>query len=69
MIAQAQASERVLMVGQVLQFWPEYVIARNIIRQGELGQVKVGHSLAGIWDVELGMAAAVASSHLWAGWP
>ena len=40
MIAQAQASERVLMVGQVLQFWPEYVIARDLIRQGELGQVE-----------------------------
>jgi predicted dehydrogenase len=39
MIAEAEASERILMVGQVLQFWPEYVLAREMIQQGELGQV------------------------------
>ncbi len=39
MIAEAGTSERILMVGQVLQFWPEYVLAREVIQQGELGQV------------------------------
>jgi predicted dehydrogenase len=39
MIAEAKASGRILMVGQVLQFWPEYVLAREIIQQGELGRV------------------------------
>jgi predicted dehydrogenase len=41
MIAEAEASERILMVGHVLQFWPEYVLAREVIREGELGQVLV----------------------------
>lgn len=41
MIAEAEALGRILMVGQVLQFWPEYMLAREIIQQGELGQVLV----------------------------
>lgn len=39
MIAKAEASKLVLMAGQVLQFWPEYVLAREVIQKGELGQV------------------------------
>lgn len=39
MVAQAETSERILMVGHVLQFWPEYVLAREIVRREELGHV------------------------------
>jgi predicted dehydrogenase len=39
MIAEAEALGRILMVGHVLQFWPEYMLAREIIQKGELGQI------------------------------
>ncbi len=38
MIAAAQAAGRILMVGHVLQFWPEYVEAREMIQRGDLGK-------------------------------
>ncbi len=40
MIAAARQSGRVLMVAQVLRFWPDYVAAREIVRSGALGSVK-----------------------------
>jgi predicted dehydrogenase len=40
MIAASQESNRVLMVAQVLRFWPDYVEARRRVLSGELGAVK-----------------------------
>ena len=40
MIAASQESNRVLMVAQVLRFWPDYVEARRRVLSGELGTVK-----------------------------
>jgi predicted dehydrogenase len=40
MIAAAERSGRVLMVAQVLRFWPDYVAARQLVRSGALGSVK-----------------------------
>lgn len=38
MIAAASAAKRTLMVGYVLQFWPEYVAIREMIQRGDLGR-------------------------------
>jgi len=40
MIAAAQKAGRVLMVAQVVRFWPDYAAAREILRSGRLGKVK-----------------------------
>ncbi|MBI1356783.1 MAG: hypothetical protein GC160_20780 [Acidobacteria bacterium] len=40
MIAAADKAGKVLMVAQVLRFWPDYVAARDLIRSGRLGPVK-----------------------------
>ena len=40
MIAAAKRAGKVLMVAQVLRFWPDYVAARDLIRSGRLGDVK-----------------------------
>lgn len=40
MVEAARANDRVLMVAQVLRFWPDYAKAREIIRSGEIGPVK-----------------------------
>ncbi len=40
MVAAARSNGRVLMVAQVLRFWPDYARAREIIRSGEIGPVK-----------------------------
>ena len=40
MIAAARAAGRVLMVAQVLRFWPDYAAARKIVRSGQLGPVR-----------------------------
>jgi predicted dehydrogenase len=40
MIAAADKAGKVLMVAQVLRFWPDYVAARELIRSGKLGAVK-----------------------------
>jgi predicted dehydrogenase len=39
MIAAAQSAGRVLMVGYVLQFWPEYVAVRERIQRDDLGKL------------------------------
>lgn len=41
MVAAAKANGKVLMVAQVLRFWPDYLAAYNLIKSGELGPVKV----------------------------
>ena len=40
MIAASKKAGRVLMVAQVLRFWPDYAGAREKVRSGELGAVK-----------------------------
>ena len=39
MIDAAEASGKVLQIGHCIRFWPEYVVARQIIRDGSFGQV------------------------------
>jgi predicted dehydrogenase len=39
MIEAAEQSDKILQIGHCVRFWPEYVIARNIIRSGEYGKV------------------------------
>ncbi|MDG3007383.1 Gfo/Idh/MocA family protein [Paludisphaera mucosa] len=38
MIAAAEASGKVLQIGHCIRFWPEYVVARDLIRSGEYGK-------------------------------
>ncbi|MEZ5391788.1 MAG: Gfo/Idh/MocA family oxidoreductase [Bryobacterales bacterium] len=40
MLEAAQKSGKVLMVAQVLRFWPDYSVARDLIQSGALGPVK-----------------------------
>ena len=40
MVATSHECDKVLMVAQVIRFWPDYVVARNLVRSGELGPVK-----------------------------
>jgi UDP-N-acetylglucosamine 3-dehydrogenase len=40
MAAAADRERTVLMVGHVLRFWPEYVVAKQILDSGELGSVR-----------------------------
>jgi predicted dehydrogenase len=40
MMAAAAQAERILMVGQVLRFWPEYEELERIIQSGEYGSVR-----------------------------
>ncbi len=40
MIAASKQAGKVLMVAQVLRFWPDFVAARELIRSGKLGAVK-----------------------------
>ncbi len=40
MIAAARQAGRVLMVAQVVRFWPDYAAARDLLRSGRLGRVK-----------------------------
>lgn len=40
MIASASTEKRILMTGHVLQFWPEYVAIRNILKNSELSNLK-----------------------------
>jgi len=37
MLAAAAASQRFLVIGQVLRFWPEYVVARRAVEDGSIG--------------------------------
>lgn len=39
MIAAARASGRVLQIGHCIRFWPEYVVARELVRAGTYGGV------------------------------
>ena len=41
MIATATAAQRVLMIGHVIQYWPEYVAIREMIKRGDLGEPRV----------------------------
>jgi len=40
MIAAARTAGRVLMVAQVLRFWPDYATARDIVRSGRIGPAR-----------------------------
>ena len=40
MVADSKRCNKVLMVAQVIRFWPDYIAARNLIQSGELGPVK-----------------------------
>ena len=40
MIAAARSNGKVLMVAQVIRFWPDYVVARDIVNAGEIGTVR-----------------------------
>jgi len=40
MIAAAEEQKRILMVGQVLRFWPEYVALHNFVKGGEYGAIR-----------------------------
>lgn len=62
------------MVGHVLRFWPEYVVARELLADGELGQIlsmttsRVSGTLSDPWqkrllDPELGLGALEALIH------
>jgi predicted dehydrogenase len=41
MLDAAKASGKLLMIGQCLRFWPEYVAAETIIREGRYGRALV----------------------------
>ncbi|HNT37007.1 MAG TPA: Gfo/Idh/MocA family oxidoreductase, partial [bacterium] len=43
MIAAAKANRRRLMVAHCIRFWPEFVVARNLIREGKFGRVCAAH--------------------------
>ena len=40
MIAAARSNGKVLMVAQVIRFWPDYVAARDMVNAGEIGTVR-----------------------------
>ena len=40
MLAAAEANGKVLMVGHVLRFWPDYVAALNLVQSGQLGMLR-----------------------------
>ncbi len=40
MIAAAEAAGKVLMVAQVIRYWPEYAAARDWVRAGRLGTIR-----------------------------
>jgi len=40
MIAAAEASKRILMIGQVLRFWPDYIALREFVTGGEYGKIR-----------------------------
>jgi predicted dehydrogenase len=39
MLAVAKSAQRILMIGYVLQFWPEYVAVREMLQRGDLGRL------------------------------
>ncbi len=40
LVARAEASDSVFMVGHVLRFWPEYVTIANLVESGQLGDLR-----------------------------
>ncbi|HSU60954.1 MAG TPA: Gfo/Idh/MocA family oxidoreductase [Bryobacteraceae bacterium] len=40
MLAAAQENKRILMIAQVLRFWPEYVALRDFVEAGQFGAVR-----------------------------
>ncbi len=40
LVQRAVATDRVLMVGHVLRFWPEYVAIANLVESGQLGELR-----------------------------
>ena len=40
MIAAAQENKRILMIAQVLRFWPEYVALKGFVSKGQFGAVR-----------------------------
>ncbi len=40
MIAASEQYERILMIGQVLRFWPEYRYLESFVRSGEYGRIR-----------------------------
>lgn len=44
MIAAARSADRVLQIGHCIRFWPEYVVARQLVESGKYGKV-IGASL------------------------
>lgn len=57
MCVAAEESDKVLMIGQVLRFWPEYVYLKNLIDSGEYGPL---HTLS--------MTRVGGISSGWQGW-
>ncbi|MFA5467459.1 MAG: Gfo/Idh/MocA family oxidoreductase [Sphaerochaetaceae bacterium] len=41
MVEAAEKAQKTLMVGQVIRFWPEYVVAKEVVDKGELGTIKM----------------------------
>jgi len=41
MLAAAQQSSRFLMIGHVLRFWPEYRLAKQVVDEGRIGEVRL----------------------------
>lgn len=42
--ASQKRPQQMLMIGQVLRFWPDYVQAYNLVKQGKLGQVRIART-------------------------
>ena len=40
MIEAAQSNERILMIAQVLRFWPEYMVLQDFVRSASYGKVR-----------------------------
>ncbi len=39
MIAAAKEADRVLQIGHCIRFWPEYIVARDLVRSGKYGKL------------------------------
>jgi predicted dehydrogenase len=39
MIASAKANRKILQIGHCIRFWPEYAVARKIVKSGKFGKV------------------------------
>lgn len=70
----ASRAKSILMIGHVLRFWPEYVMAKTLIDSGELGRIlsvttqRVSGTLSAQWqqrllDNHLGLGALEALVH------